>query len=308
MKVKASIDIGSNSVLLLVAEVGEGLFNLLKRESEITSLGKGLDKNGVFADESMQATLVALKSFVSDAKALGVNASDIIATATEASRVSKNAKDFFKQIKEDIGLNVQIITSEAEAMLTAKGILSHGTFETPEAFIMDIGGASTELIKVNTKTFEIIDSISMPVGSVRSTEWLAQDLFVQNLQKIFIDYRAQLDRFQTKDLYCVAGTMTSIGNMFLGRKDFVEDDVHGLVIKGEDIDKLFKKFSQFTPEEFLAEFPFLQKRSQSIKGGLHLTYHILHRLLVKEVVVSTFGLRYGSILEEGISHGHLQYQ
>ena len=85
--------------------------------------------------------------------------------------------------------------------------------------------------------------------------------------------------------------------MHLQHREFVEDDVHGLILKSEDIDNLFKKYSQFTPEEFLDLFPFLQKRSQSIRGGLHLAYHLIHRLLVKELTISTYGLRFGTLLE-----------
>ena len=162
---------------------------------------------------------------------------------------------------------------------------------------MDIGGASTELIKVNTKTFNILETISMPVGAVRASQWLQDDLFVQNLQKIFLDFRNEIDKFQTKELFCVAGTVTSLGNMHLMRKEFIENDVHGLTIKAEDIDTMFKKYSEHTPSEFMELFPFLQKRSNSIRGGLHLVYHIVHRLLVKEITISTYGLRYGTILE-----------
>jgi exopolyphosphatase/pppGpp-phosphohydrolase len=85
--------------------------------------------------------------------------------------------------------------------------------------------------------------------------------------------------------------------MHLQRKEFVEDDLHGLVLKSEDIDNLFKKFSNHAPEAFLEDFPFLQKRSKSIRGGLHLIYHVIHRLLVKEITISTYGLRYGTALE-----------
>ena len=170
---------------------------------------------------------------------------------------------------------------------------------------MDIGGASTELIKVNTKTFKILETISMPIGAVRATQWLDDELFVQNLQKILLDFRNEIDKFQTKDLYCVAGTVTSLGNMHLMRKEFIEDDVHGLTLKAEDIDVMFKKYCNYTPSEFLELFPFLQKRSNSIRGGLHIVYHIVHRLLVKDITISTYGLRYGTILEGKIKKEYL---
>src|SRR5690606_30691694 len=110
-------------------------------------------------------------------------------------------------------------------------------------------------------------------------------------------FRNEIDKFQTRQLFCVAGTVTSLGNMHLQRKEFIEDDVHGLVLKSEDVDGLFKKFANYTPGEFLELFPFLQKRSESIRGGLHLVYHVIHRLLVKELTISTYGLRFGTLLE-----------
>jgi exopolyphosphatase/guanosine-5'-triphosphate,3'-diphosphate pyrophosphatase len=296
-ELRASIDIGSNSVLLLIADVTNNNFKEISKRSFITSLGKELDKNKAFHPESMEATYDAIKSYVNECDLLGIPKENILATATEAARVAQNAPEFFEKIKQELGVTIHVITGQAEAYFSTKGILFNSKFDSEVITIMDIGGASTELIKVNTKNFNILETISMPVGAVRASQWLEDDLFVQNLQKIFFDYRAELDKFQGKDLYCVAGTITSLGNMHLQRKEFVEDDVHGLVLKSEDIDNLFKKFSNHAPEAFLEDFPFLQKRSKSIRGGLHLIYHVIHRLLVKEITISTYGLRYGTALE-----------
>jgi exopolyphosphatase / guanosine-5'-triphosphate,3'-diphosphate pyrophosphatase len=294
---RASVDIGSNSVLLLIADITNNNFQEISKRSFITSLGRELDKNKAFHPESMEATYEAIKSYAEECDQHGIQRENILATATEAARVAMNAPDFFKRIKNDLGVDVQIITGQGEAYYSTKGILFNSKFNSEIITIMDIGGASTELIKVNTKNFNILETISMPVGAVRASQWLEDGLFVQNLQKIFIDFRGELDKFQGKDLYCVAGTVTSLGNMHLQRKEFVEDDVHGLVLKTEDIDNLFKKFSEHKPEAFLEDFPFLQKRSKSIRGGLHLIYHVIHRLLVKEITISTYGLRYGTALE-----------
>lgn len=302
---RASIDIGSNSVLLLIGDVSHGKLNVIAKDSHVTSLGKELDKNKAFHPDSMKDTYDAIKAYAEACDKYEIPRDKIIATATEAARVAGNALDFFEKIARELNVHVTIITSEAEAYFSTKGILFDSKFNDELITIMDIGGASTELIKVNTKTFQILETISMPVGAVRCTQWLQDDLFVQNLQKVFLDFRNAIDKFQTKDLYCVAGTVTSLGNMHLQRKEFVEDDVHGLVLKVEDVDNLFKKFSNTTPEAFLEEFPFLQKRSQSIRGGLHLTYHIAHRLLVKELTISTYGLRFGTLLEGKIKKEYI---
>lgn len=294
---RASIDIGSNSVLLLVADVSGGKLKEISKRSEITALGKDLDKSKRFHPDSMDTTFDALKSYAEECDSHGIPRDKIIVTATEASRVAQNAPEFFERVLKELQVQVNVITSEAEAYFSTKGILFNTKFSSEIITIMDIGGASTELIKVNTRTLQILDSISMPIGAVRSAQWLEDQLFVQNLQKIFLDFRSEIDEFQGKELFCVAGTVTSLGNMHLQNREFVEDDVHGLVLKSEDIDNLFKKFSQSTPEQFLESFPFLQKRSQSIRGGLHLAYHLIHRLLVKELTISTYGLRFGTLLE-----------
>jgi exopolyphosphatase/guanosine-5'-triphosphate,3'-diphosphate pyrophosphatase len=299
--VRASIDIGSNSVLLLIGVVSNGKLTEILKRSEITQLGKELDKNQAFNTDSMAATYEAIKSFIQDCDRNKVPRQKIIATATEAARVAQNAVEFFDKIEKELNVKINIITSEAEAYFSTKGILFDHKFDKEIITIMDIGGASTELIKVNTKNYQILDSISMPLGAVRSTQWLDDELFVQNLKKVFLDYRSEIDKFQTRDLFCVAGTLTSLGNMHLQRKDFLENDVHGLVLKSDDIDNLFKKYSDTSIEKFNDEFPFLQKRSQSIRGGLHLVYHLIHRLLVKELTISTYGLRFGTLLEGSIN-------
>ncbi len=303
--IRASIDIGSNSVLLLVADMSHGKFSELSRRSEITSLGKELDKNKAFHEESMEATYEALASYAKDCDQFGVPREQVIVTATEAARVAKNSADFFTKIAMELKLNVQVINAQGEAYYSSRGILFNTKFNSDVITLMDIGGASTELIRLQTKDFTILETISMPVGAVRAAQWLDDGLFVQNLQKIFLDFRNDIDKFQTKELYCVAGTMTSLGNMHLEKKVFVEDDVHGLVLKSDDIDLMFKKYAEWGPEQFHSAFPFLQKRSKSIRGGLHLVYHLTHRLLVKELSISTYGLRFGTLLEGKIKKEHL---
>lgn len=299
--VRASIDIGSNSILLLIAEISSD-GKLIEKEKlfEVTALGKGLDRNGVFSEESKSLSFKALQDYVTLCEKYGIKVQSIIATATEAARVATDACDFFNDVKDKLGLTVHIINPQAEIFFSTKGILSHTQFDSEFATIMDIGGASTELIKINTKDFTIMESISIPVGAVRCSGWLDDNHFVQSLQKIFIDHRPQLDNFQSRELICVAGTITSLGNMHLERKEFVEDDVHGMELKIEDIDQLFKKYSSFDPAQFLELFPFLGKRSESIRGGLHLAYHLTHRLFVKSLSISTYGLRYGTLIEGSI--------
>jgi exopolyphosphatase/guanosine-5'-triphosphate,3'-diphosphate pyrophosphatase len=197
----------------------------------------------------MTATFAALSSYAADCDRLEVPRSEIIVTATEAARVAQNAGDFFSKVERELGLCVQILNAKGEAYYSSRGILFNTNFSSDIITLMDIGGASTELIRLQVKDSTVLDTVSMPVGAVRATQWLDDQLFVQNLQKIFLDFRNEIDKFQTKELYCVAGTMTSLGNMHLERKEFVEDDVHGLILKSEDIDQMFKKYAEWSEKQ-----------------------------------------------------------
>lgn len=137
--IRASIDIGSNSVLLLIGEMKNGKLLVHSKRSEVTALGRELDKNKSFHPESMRDTFEALKSYAEDCDKFGISRSSIIVTATEAARVAHNAPDFFSEIQKDLGIKVNIITSQAEAYFSAKGILFDTKFESEVITIMDIG-------------------------------------------------------------------------------------------------------------------------------------------------------------------------
>lgn len=308
MTIRASIDIGSNSMLLLLAEVKNGEISILENESYVTGLGRDLDKNGEFLEVAMQDSYEVFKKYYSLCLKHKMDTSKVVVTATEASRVSKNSKSFFEKIKNEFGFHVQIISGEAEAYYSTTGILFDNRITESEITIMDIGGASTELIKVDVKNKKILESFSMPVGAVRLTDWSLEKKRDEKFNKVLNEFLSQLNKVKTEKLYCVAGTMTSVGNMFLNNKSFVEDEVNGLEFSTIEIDKMIKKYSDFSPEAFLEHYPFLGKRSNTILSGLILSRTILERLEAKNVYISTYGLRYGTLLAGEIKNDFLYRQ
>ncbi len=300
---RATIDIGSNTVLLLLAEVSP--YRELAKLSEVTGLGKGLDKTGEFARASMDDSYAALARYAQVCADAGVPAREIIATATEASRVARNAPAFYEKVRRELGIDVRIITGQAEAELTTKGVLFNTTFTAPEVVIMDIGGASTEFIRVSTADKKILSSVSLKCGSVRASDWLRDGVFEERLTTALAALGGDGARYQSSVLHCVAGTLTSLGNMHLGNKTFVEDEVHGLTITRADIEALAAKTQGWGAARFLSEFPFLGKRSEAMRGGIELTLRLLGHFRVEKCVISTYGLRYGTFLEGGIADGYL---
>lgn len=306
MNLRASIDIGSNSILLLIIEEKNPGFKVVANESHVTGLGRDLDLNGIFSDEAMKESFGVLREYQEICLKYGLAIEQIIATATEASRVAKNAPRFYKKVYDELGLNVQIITGEAEAYYSTIGILIDDKIDEDEITIMDIGGASTELIKVNVANKAILQSFSMPVGAVRMNNWKVEHIQEEKLQDVLKRFSKELESVKTRKLYCVAGTMTSVGNIYLGNKNFIEDEVNGLVFSANELKDIRSKHLDLLPHDFLAMYPFLGKRSQTIASGLTLANVIIDRLDVDLLYISTYGLRYGTILLEQIPD-HFKY-
>lgn len=295
---RASIDIGSNSVLLLAAFIQDGkIIKELLDESSITSLGKDLDKTGVFHPDSMKATFDALKKYSELCVKNGINPSEVIVTATEASRVAKNSPDFYKKIQAETGFKTQIISSVGEAYYTALGVASSQDERLDSIVIMDIGGASTELIKLNLKPFQIANTISLPVGSVRGMDWRASGEFDKKINDLL---SVDLEQYKTQELVCVAGSMTALASMYLGLKEFSAQKIEGQSISFQNFCDFSEDLQKTNIENLLLLFPFLGKRAPMVSSGALVAQKIAEKLNVAKLKISTRGLRYGTVLSGGI--------
>lgn len=299
--IRASIDIGSNSVLLLAAEIdptvkiiGHEYLN----ESFITSLGKDLDKTKRFHPESMNSTLEALGTYKKLLEKIKFPTKDVIVTATEASRVAENAKSFYEKVKADTGFNVQIITSEGEAHYTALGVISSiNANKENNIVVMDIGGASTELIKIQVAPFKIIESISLPIGSVRASDWLNQGILDEKFNELF---KVDLSSYETPTLICVAGSMTAMASMYLGQTVYDDQKVDGLDLTFLSFVDFASDLQKTNVQNLLMLFPFLGKRAPMVGCGSKIAVEIGKLLKIDKIKISTRGLRYGTVLAGGI--------
>lgn len=301
---RASIDIGSNSVLLLIAEVkGEKTLNELENHASVTALGKGIDKTKLFAEESMNETLKTLKNYVDKIKKYNIKTSDVVVTATEASRVVKNSDEFFSKVFNETNLKVSIISSEGEAYYTALGVSLSSSAK--ESVIMDIGGASTELIKVrNDEKFEVMSSISLPIGSVRATDYRKENSFEKKITEIFHTF--DISPYRAESLICVAGSMTSVGAMIKGLKKYSDFDINGFEFNLDKFENFISTYLKYSPTSLLEKFPYLGKRAQTISAGSLVGISIAKELGVRNFHISTYGLRYGTAFEGRINEKYLQ--
>ncbi len=285
---KAAIDIGSNSVqFLIVDNTGKQLF----REQYVTGLGRGVSKDGNFDEESMKDTLEALKSCLDACQIYSVDQSRIRATATEASRKAKNSAEFYKKVLNNFSLPVKIISGEEEAHLSTLGVVMSGS-ELGADTIIDIGGASTEITLFKTEPFEILKTISLPLGSVRLK--VLKDEKGISANQFLKDFN--LAPYKTNKILGISGTMTSITAMKLGLKEFDENKVDGVILSLNDVKEIALKLSHMSVEEILDQFPFIGKRAGIVAYGTSIMATLMDILETEEVITSTKGLVHGSVL------------
>lgn len=290
--IKTVIDIGSNSIQFLLAEVLPE-YKILSRKQFITGLGRDLDKNGFFLQESMDDSFKALQECKEICEQFYVNPNSVMCTGTEASRVSKNAREFYQMVKHKLGFEIKLISGEGEAFLSAKGVLFNNKIDVKEAVIMDIGGASTEVVKIQTSPFHILGFYSFPIGSVRFKNWQEEGILDKKIETVINEKMETLKSFVTPHLICVAGTMTSVANMVLGNKTFKEEEINNQKLTMAQVADLCLRVEKFTIDEYLQNYPFLGKRAAVISGGLGVAKLMLEHLEAKNITISTQGLMHG---------------
>ncbi|MBX2992389.1 MAG: Ppx/GppA family phosphatase [Bacteroidetes bacterium] len=297
----ATIDIGTNTVLLLVAEVdSEGSIHRLAYEQRIPRLGKGVDGSKNLQPESMQRVIGVLQEYKSIISSFDIE--KIVACGTSAVRDAANREEFAELVHSNTGLDLEVLSGDDEAYWTYRGAVS-GIPGITKATVVDIGGGSTEITVGNDK--DIIDSISLDVGSVRLTErFLKHDPPTHPELEASItlveDEIAKAGRFDFKDstLVGVAGTATSLAILAQGLKEFSIDAVTNYNLDLDTVYLLFRALRAMPMDEIRTQSTFLEGRHDVIVAGVLILREIMAHFKFKEMIVSERGVRYGLVLRE----------
>ncbi|MBC8325803.1 MAG: hypothetical protein H8E27_09290 [Verrucomicrobia subdivision 3 bacterium] len=161
---RAVIDVGSNSVKLLVADVSAGQVLPVKAKGKQTRLGKGVFETGKLQPERIDETARVIGKFAAKASELGAGSLRVLATS--AAREAANGADFARAVAA-YGLELEIISGEKEANLILRAVRTHPDFADGTVAVMDAGGGSTELLVANESN--LLTQASHPLGTVR---WL----------------------------------------------------------------------------------------------------------------------------------------
>jgi exopolyphosphatase/guanosine-5'-triphosphate,3'-diphosphate pyrophosphatase len=302
----AAIDIGSNSVRLLVAEaLRGGNYRILDEEREPTRLGRSVSSKGRLDEESMDRTLAALRSFKEIAAGYQVTSLRTIATC--AVRESRNGPEFCRRVREQVGLDVEVISGEREARLAFASVQHAFDLTGKNVIVADIGGGSTELVFA---TGNLIESIfSTPLGAVRLTEQFGLGEgsegaeFDQGVERLEHEVAAALKKRTTRPLFAphflvgCGGTFTTLAELVMAAKRQADVPVAGYQVSQAEVRHLLDRLRKLPLRARRGLPGMTPDRADIIVAGLTIVDALLRRFRVNTLVIHTRGVRDGLVRE-----------
>jgi exopolyphosphatase/guanosine-5'-triphosphate,3'-diphosphate pyrophosphatase len=282
----AGIDIGTNSVRLLIAdERGREL----ERPMRITRLGQGVDVTGELADAAIERTVAVLAEYRTLMDRHGVTKAR--ATATSAARDARNSAVFFDAAERALGVRPELISGEEEARLSFRGATSGLDLEQGPFLIFDIGGGSTELVVGKTEPEALV---SLQLGCVRMTErHLKSDppseaelsACLDDIESRLAGVGERLGVSRARRCIGLAGTVTALSALQLGLTRYDASRTHHSRLTRPQVEALFEKLSHASVAErrgLLAE----PQRADVIVGGAAVLLTLMRELGIEELLVS----------------------
>jgi len=287
----AAVDLGTNSIRLLVARFAQGEPELqeLARDMVITRIGRGVDKAGQIAPDALRRTLVVLQRYCRRARALG--AERIHLAATSAVRDASNRDELARAVLRLTGEPMQVLAGEEEARLSFLGS-TRGLARPSPFLVLDIGGGSTEFAIGDR---EPTAAVSAQIGSVRLTErYVHTDPpAYDELERLEMAVTSVLhqveDRMPVHDaatLVAVAGTATTVQAIAMGLPEYDPEVLHRSVLTREDAERVFRILADLTTEERAHIAVMAPGREDVIPAGAAILVSVMQRWGFTEAVVS----------------------
>lgn len=290
------LDIGTNTLLLLVVERGDdGSITPLHDEARFGRLGKGLDASGNLNPENVAISLDIVADYRDKMAELGVDT--IAAVGTQALREAGNAARFVEPAQQLLHTTIEVIAGEREAELVYVAVAnSFPELAAGQMIIADVGGGSTEVII--GEGGEVKSFTSLPIGSVRMTErHLHSDPPTPDESRAMIadidGVLAALDLPHGAPLIGTAGTATSIASVELRLIEWDPDRVNGLELTTTVVDRQLAHYLELTLNKRKGIRGLEQARADVIAGGVAIYSRLLNAAGASRFVISDRGVRWG---------------
>lgn len=291
----AAVDIGTNTVRLLVADAGAEGYTEVERGRYITRLGKGVDADRRLDPEAIERTLDAIDACVRRARDLGAESTRV--AGTSALRDAADRDSFIERVHAKTGQRLEILSGPDEGRLSLLGATS-GLPVHQDYVVCDIGGGSTELSSG-------LASMSLDVGSVRLKERFLHDDPPTSDQissaRHFVDSALEgTDRLLInghETFVGVAGTITTVAAFAAGLTVYDRDVVHGSKLSREIVDAWSRRLLRMTTKQILELGAVEAGRADVVAGGALILQRVMRHFLFGEVVVSEHDILDGLVLD-----------
>ncbi|WP_417318309.1 Ppx/GppA family phosphatase [Emcibacter sp.] len=292
----AVIDIGSNSVRLVVYESRDRVPYVIFNEKVLCGLGQGVSETGLMMEESILTALSTLRRFAMLVDKMEI--SDTRAIGTSAVRDAKNGPEFVERVKESSGLDVEVIDGEEEGRLAGLGVIC--AFPKANGIAGDLGGGSLELIHINN--LDVCEKITLPIGPL---QFQTREGEVFHTPKKEIDKALSevdwLENYVGRPFYAVGGSWRALAKINMLETGYRLNNIHNYRINIEDVTNLTKKLSKMTLEELQVYSGHISSRRLRVLSlSALILWRVLKKLKPSEIVVSGYGIREG-ILFDGMA-------
>jgi exopolyphosphatase/guanosine-5'-triphosphate,3'-diphosphate pyrophosphatase len=295
----ASIDIGTNTVILLIAEIKYNRIVTLRNEYRVPRIGKGLMHSKRISNEKITELIQILSEFNIIIKSY--NCEIVLATGTNAFRIASNALEIVQSVKDKLKIQINIATSLKEAEYSFFGALTDYYDKGSDCLIIDIGGGSTELICGSMNKIKYINSFQ--TGVVSGTESFFKNdppllSEINDFDKFLSCTFININISQNVKAMAIAGTPTTLACIQKGLHVYNEEDVEGSILKQIDVYRLKEELAHLSSKQINAKYQqIVSRREDVLLAGTIILNKLMEILNLTEVIVSTKGIRYGAIVE-----------
>ena len=289
-----TIDIGTNSMRLLIADYKNNKIENRKKYINITRIGQGVDDKGYITEEALERNLNALKEFAD--KCIEEKCEKVYCMGTSALRDSKNGQDFVNRAKELTNIDVKIICGEEESNLGFMGVLEGaGGDKSNYILVLDIGGGSTEFIVGNEDGIKFCKSEN--VGALRMTEkFITTDPISDeefNKMSDFIEktISSTLDKIKgmhVSKLVGIGGAITSLSAMNQQLEVYSMEKVHNSVVTKKDLEKILQNLKKMTLSDKKTIKGLQPKRADIITAGVKILHIVMEKLEIEKIMISKY--------------------
>ncbi|KQW53912.1 hypothetical protein ASC77_05890 [Nocardioides sp. Root1257] len=292
----AVIDVGTNSVKLVVADLTEsgGWGAAVVDRAEVTRLGEGLSAGGSIGPEPMRRTVDAIAEMAAEAGRLG--AREVAVVGTAGLRAATNAGEVVEAVRQRGGVDLEVISGEDEARLAVRAA-TVGLPTTGSLVVFDTGGGSSQF--TFARDGEVTEQFSVPIGAVRLTERFGLDgaVTTEVLARALAEVAAELDGLAGRErpdlLVGMGGALTNLAAVSHRLADYDPEVVHGTVLDRAEIDRQIELYRTSSAEQRRTVVGLQPARAEVILAGACIVRTVLDALGQDELRVSDRGLRHG---------------